>query len=55
MESDVEGILIGVYNVEGGHGLDRVGHRFQKNITTQIHSHLRSGKCLDVFFVGGDR
>jgi len=54
MKGDVEGILIAVHNVEDGQGLDRVGHKFQKNITTQIHSHLRSGKCLDVFLVGGD-
>lgn len=51
---DLEGILIAVHKVENGHGLDEVRHKYQKSITTQVHSHLKSGKCLDVFLIGGD-
>lgn len=54
MVGDLEGILIAVHKVEDGHGLDEVRHRYQKSITTQVHSHLKSGKCLDVFLIGGD-
>jgi CopG family nickel-responsive transcriptional regulator len=54
LKGDVEGILIAVHKAENGHGLDEARHRYQKNITTQIHSHLKSGKCLDVFLVSGD-
>jgi CopG family transcriptional regulator, nickel-responsive regulator len=50
----VEGIIVAVHRAEDGHGLDESRHRYQKNITTQVHSHLKSGKCLDVFLVGGD-
>lgn len=51
---DLEGIIIAVHNVENGHGLDEARHKYQKSITTQVHSHLKSGKCLDVFLIGGD-
>jgi CopG family transcriptional regulator, nickel-responsive regulator len=54
LKGDLEGILIAVHRVEDGHGLDESRHRYQKNITTQVHSHLNNGKCLDVFLVRGD-
>jgi CopG family transcriptional regulator, nickel-responsive regulator len=54
LKGDVEGIIIAVHKAEDGHGLDEARHKYQKNITTQVHSHLKSGKCLDVFLVGGD-
>ena len=54
LKGDIEGILIAVHKAENGHGLDEARHKYQKNITTQVHSHLKNGKCLDVFLVGGD-
>lgn len=54
LKGDLEGILIAVHKVEVGHELDEASHKYQKNITTQVHSHLKDGKCLDVFLVGGD-
>ena len=54
MKGNAEGILIAVHSVENGHGLDEIRHRYQENIITQIHSHLKNGKCLDVFLVSGD-
>jgi CopG family nickel-responsive transcriptional regulator len=29
-------------------------HRFEDIIKTQIHSHLRESKCLEVFVLDGD-
>ncbi len=53
MEGEVEGIMISVHRNDEGHGPDELRHRFQRNIRTQVHSHLKNGKCLDVFLVGG--
>ncbi len=53
MEGDVEGILIVVHHADNGGDLDSSVHMFQKIILTQVHSHLKSGKCLDVFLVSG--
>jgi CopG family nickel-responsive transcriptional regulator len=54
LKGAIEGILIAVHKAEAGHGLDEARHTYQNNITTQVHSHLKSGKCLDVFLVSGD-
>jgi CopG family transcriptional regulator, nickel-responsive regulator len=54
MKGLIEGILIAVHKAEEGHGLDDARHKYQQNIATQVHSHLKNGKCLDVFLIGGD-
>lgn len=54
MKGLIEGILIAVHKAEEGHGLDEARHKYQQNIATQVHSHLKNGKCLDVFLIGGD-
>ena len=54
MSGDVEGILIAVHTAEEGHGLDEAGHKYRRHTSTQVHSHLKSGKCLDVFLVRGE-
>jgi len=54
LTGDVEGILIAVHTSEEGHGLDEAGHKYRKHTSTQVHSHLKSGKCLDVFLVRGE-
>jgi len=33
--------------------LEEAGHEHQGIILTQVHSHLKSGKCLDVFIISG--
>jgi len=54
LKGELDGIIIAVHKAEEGHGVDEARHKFQKNIITQVHSHLKSGKCLDVFLVSGD-
>ena len=53
IEGDVEGILIVVHKADEDLDLDKVSHKHQHMISTQVHSHLKSGKCLDVFLLGG--
>ena len=54
LKGEIEGVLVAVHTIEEGEGLDEARHKHRRNITTQIHSHLKSEKCLDVFLVGGD-
>ena len=52
MQGELEGIMIVIHGSDG-HGLDEIIHEHQAIITTQVHSHLKNRKCLDVFLVGG--
>lgn len=54
LKGDLEGILIVVNEFDNGRGLDEIRHQYQGNITTRVHSHMNTGKCLDLFLVGGD-
>jgi len=54
LEGDVEGVLIVVHDSHTSPNLDRIRHRFQDIIATQIHSHLKNEKCLEVFIINGD-
>jgi CopG family nickel-responsive transcriptional regulator len=53
LEGDVEGILIVIHQADNDHGLEEAIHEYKGVIATQVHSHLKNGKCLDVFLVGG--
>ena len=50
LHGDVEGVLITVHLADGA---DEPRHEYQEIITTQVHSHLKNGKCLNVFLVRG--
>ena len=53
LKGEVEGVLIVVHGAHGAPGLDDLRHAFQGVVATQIHSHLRNHKCLEVFIVRG--
>ncbi|MBN1390495.1 MAG: CopG family ribbon-helix-helix protein [Candidatus Thermoplasmatota archaeon] len=54
LTGNVEGVLMIVHESHRDWDLDDIRHSFQGIITTQIHSHLRNEKCLEVFIVNGD-
>ncbi|MFO8052235.1 MAG: CopG family ribbon-helix-helix protein [Thermoplasmatota archaeon] len=54
LEGHVEGVLIIVHESHRSPDLDDIRHRHQDIITTQIHSHLKNEKCLEVFIINGD-
>ena len=54
LEGNVEGIVIAVHKADEGHELDEASHQYRNTILTQVHSHLKNGKCLDVFLISGD-
>ena len=51
---NVEGVLVIVHDSHNSPELDDGRHRYQRLITTQIHSHLKNDKCLEVFIIRGD-
>lgn len=53
LKGEVEGVLIVVHGSHGAPGLGDLSHSFQEVVATQIHSHLRNQKCLEVFIVRG--
>ena len=53
LKGDVEGVLIVVHSTHGSPELDEIRHSYQSVVTTQIHSHLRDQKCLEVFIIRG--
>lgn len=54
LDGEVEGVIVIVHSSHTSPRLDEVRHRFQDQVTTQIHSHLRNQKCLEVFLVRAD-
>ena len=54
LDGDVEGVLIVVHQTHRNPQLDDVRHTYQDLITTQIHSHMKRDKCLDVFIIRGE-
>jgi len=53
LQGEVEGVLIVVHGSHGAPDLGDLSHSFQEVVATQIHSHLRNHKCLEVFIVRG--
>ncbi|MDH4122687.1 MAG: ribbon-helix-helix protein, CopG family [Thermoplasmata archaeon] len=53
ISGEVEGVMIVIHRAEDGTDIDESRHDFQEIIRTQVHSHLKNGKCLDVFIVRG--
>ena len=50
----MEGVLIVVHSSHNAPLLDALKHDFQQITPTQIHSHLKSDKCLEVFIIRGE-
>ena len=50
---EVEGVLVVVHETHNSRNLDHIRHDFREIIETQIHTHLRNDKCLEVFIING--
>jgi CopG family nickel-responsive transcriptional regulator len=53
MKGDVEGVLVVIHASHNEPQLESLKHEYQAVVTTQIHSHLKYQKCLEVFIVRG--
>jgi CopG family nickel-responsive transcriptional regulator len=49
----INGVLITSHNQDTEHVVTNVKHKYEDIITTQIHSRLENGKCLEVFILEG--
>ena len=54
MEGTVEGVLVTVHRDHSDIWMSQIEHRYEDHIKTQMHSHLRDGKCLDVIIISSD-
>ncbi|MFW3146470.1 MAG: CopG family ribbon-helix-helix protein [Thermoplasmatota archaeon] len=54
LSGHIEGVLIVVHESHSSPDLDDIRHVYQELITTQIHSHLKNERCLEVFIVNGE-
>ena len=54
MEGDVEGVLIIVRGNHEDPWMMCIQGRYERTIKTQLHSHLRNHKCLEVMVVSCD-
>jgi len=49
----INGVLITSHNQDTEHFVTNVKHKYEDIISTQIHSRLESGKCLEIFILEG--
>lgn len=54
LDGDVEGVLIIVHSTHDDQWMNKIQHRHEKNIRTQLHSHLQNRKCLEVMILSGE-
>ena len=54
MEGTVEGVLIIVHGDHGDTWISQIQHRYESHIKTQLHSHLKDRKCLEVMIISSD-
>jgi CopG family transcriptional regulator, nickel-responsive regulator len=54
LKGEINSILILIHNQKDEDKVTEIKHDFEDIISTQIHSHLRENKCLEVFMLNGD-
>ncbi|MHC1625675.1 MAG: CopG family ribbon-helix-helix protein [Methermicoccaceae archaeon] len=50
----INSVLLVAHNQQCEGAVSELKHEFDSIIQTQLHSHLKNGKCLDVFILDGD-
>ncbi|MBU6998149.1 MAG: CopG family ribbon-helix-helix protein [Theionarchaea archaeon] len=51
---EINSILLLIHNQEVESVVTRTKHDFEDITTTQVHSHLKGGKCLEIFILEGE-
>jgi len=54
LTGNINSILLLIHSQEAENVVSEIKHRFENVTKTQIHSHLRENKCLEVFVLDGD-
>ena len=53
-EGVVEGVMIIVHEHHCNQWVNIIQHRYNDAIKTQLHSHLKNGKCLELMIISGE-
>ena len=53
LTGEINVILLTVHDKQMDDFITRVKHKFDEIINTQIHSHFKEGKCLEIFLLEG--
>ena len=53
LSGSIKSVLLMVHNEAAEEKATEVKHSFEDIISTQIHSNLKSGKCLEIFVLDG--
>ena len=54
LTGDINSILLLIHSQEAENAVSKIKHKFEGVTNTQIHSHLREDKCLEIFVLDGD-
>ena len=54
LEGDINSVLLLIHDQKSEDKVTEIKHDFEDIISTQIHSHLRENKCLELFIMEGD-
>lgn len=54
MDGVVEGVLVIVHGDHGDSWMGLIQHKYENHIKTQLHSHLKDRKCLEVMIISSD-
>ncbi len=54
LEGDIDAILILIHPQKVEDKVTEIKHDFEDIIKTQIHSHIKDDKCLEIFIMEGD-
>jgi CopG family nickel-responsive transcriptional regulator len=54
LNGDIDSILVLIHNQEVEDKVTEIKHDFEDIINTQIHSHLKELKCMEIFILEGN-
>lgn len=54
LTGNINSILLLIHSQEAESVVSEIKHKFEDVTNTQIHSHLREDKCLEIFVLDGD-
>jgi CopG family nickel-responsive transcriptional regulator len=54
LTGDINSILVLIHNQEAEDKVTEIKHDYEDIINTQIHSHLKEHKCMEIFILDGN-
>lgn len=54
LKGKINAILMLIHHSKCEHIVSIIKHKFEKITTTQLHTHLKENKCMEIFLLDGD-